>query len=198
MVTRCTSLLVTGAPFIGADEATYAAIMAEASAYNRSLSGIHRRLEIASTVKNPDICQGAKEREGGHQINAALSQSKLKVSVIQADKLKKITVEPIFQIDVGRKAAACYCKSGAAGVFRRYVSAFFVKHLEGKFREHHSNSFLDEIKMVQYSKALVFFLLRCIFGFVPNSAAVLTKTSLSLKVPAKTPKRGTYDARVQI
>lgn len=36
------------------------------------------------------------KKEGGHQINGALSQSKLKVSVIQADKLKKITVEPFF------------------------------------------------------------------------------------------------------
>lgn len=72
LATRCPSLLVTGGPFIGADKARYALEWHEASTYNRSLSGIHRRLEIAATIKKPDICHGAKEREGGHQINGAL------------------------------------------------------------------------------------------------------------------------------
>ena len=51
------------------------------------------------------------------------------MSVIQADKLKKkkITVEPIVFVfsfflqssNMLRNAAACYCKTGAAGIFSR-------------------------------------------------------------------------------
>lgn len=126
-------------------------------------------------VKNPaDICHGPKERDtASNQWNFIAKQIK---SVCHTGReVKKIKVKSIFtKINTLRKAAACYCKSVAAGIFSKCFFLLCKRPGRKVLRAPFKDFFLDKIKTVNI---LYLFL------------SVTAKTSLSLKIPAKKPEK---------